>query len=200
MNKVFGYARVSTGDQDLSLQLDALQAEGCDVIFKESQSGRSVEGRPELQRMLEQLRRGDKVVVWRLDRLGRSTRDLIELVQGFESQGVEFKSLQESIDTSGAMGRLVFQIFAAFAEFERNVISERTKAGLKAARARGRMGGRPAKLSQKERQRIRQLYAEDNNLTVAEIGAMFDVTRQTVYRVINEGHQGDDKGAGASAL
>lgn len=179
-----GYARVSTQSQNLDAQIDALKAAGCEKIYQEKQSGKDTKSRPELQKMLDSLRTGDTVAVYKLDRLGRSTKDLLELVQGFESKGVTFISVSENIDTSGSMGRLVFQIFAAFAEFERNVARERINAGLASARARGRVGGRKPKLTDKQRERIKEMY-NDNTLTVAEIGHQFGVTRQTIYRVIN---------------
>ena len=140
-----GYARVSTKDQNLELQTEALQKAGCEKIYKETQS--AVKERPELQSMLNHLRQGDVVVVWKLDRLGRSLKHLIDLVTGFREKGIEFISLNDSIDTTTVQGRLTFNIFASFAEFERELIRERTMAGLQAARERGRIGGRKKGLS-----------------------------------------------------
>ncbi|RDV11913.1 recombinase family protein [Pontibacter diazotrophicus] len=141
-----GYARVSTQDQKLELQLDALTQHGCGQIFREKKSGKSKE-RPELEKMISQLRSGDTVVVWKLDRLGRSLRDLIDLVSEFKERGVEFVSLQDGINTATPTGRFTFNIFASLAEFEREIIRERTKAGLDSAKTRGRKGGRPVGLS-----------------------------------------------------
>ena len=176
----FGYARVSTSDQDASLQIDALNAHGCDRVYTETISG-STKSRPQLDQLLEHLRPGDTVVVWRLDRLGRSLRNLIDLVQHLDERGVGFRSLQETIDTTTPGGRLVFHVFGALAEFERDLIRERTKAGLEAARARGRKGGRPAGLSPTQVAAARLMY-EKRELTVAEIGATLGVSRTTVYR------------------
>jgi DNA invertase Pin-like site-specific DNA recombinase len=142
----FGYARVSTKDQNLSLQLDALKLAGCEQIFKEKISGSTTE-RKELDSMLGQLRKGDTIIVWKLDRLARSLKDLLRLVSEFDSMGVGFISLNDPIDTTTPQGRLVFTIFGALAEFEREIIRDRTKAGLESARARGRKGGRPSGLS-----------------------------------------------------
>lgn len=142
MVHALGYARVSTGDQDAQLQHDALTAAGCYRIFTDTASG-ALQLRPELGKLMDQLRPGDTLVVWRLDRLGRSIRHLIDQLSELQERGIEFRSLQENIDTSSPGGRLVFHIFASLAEFERDLIRERTNAGLAAARARGRTGGRP---------------------------------------------------------
>ncbi|MBA3506476.1 MAG: recombinase family protein, partial [Betaproteobacteria bacterium] len=141
-----GYARVSTGEQTLDLQLDALHAAGCGTVYRETASGTKAD-RPVLEDVLSYLRKGDTLVVWRLDRLGRSLKHLIETVERLEAMGVGFQSVTEAIDTTTSGGKLVFHIFAALAEFERTLIRERTRAGLKAARARGRQGGRPMTLS-----------------------------------------------------
>ena len=141
MNQYIGYARVSTDDQNLDLQKDALNKVGCQVIYEEAASGKNSE-RPELDQCLKALRSGDTLVVWRLDRLGRSLRDLVQIVGDLEKRGIAFESLMEKIETGSAAGRLVFHVFAALAEFERNLIRERTRAGLAAARARGRKGGK----------------------------------------------------------
>jgi hypothetical protein len=140
---LLGYARVSTGQQELALQRDALAAAGCPRIFSDTASG-ALDERPELTRVLDHLREGDTLVVWRLDRLGRSLRHLVDTISGLAERGVGFRSLQESIDTTTPGGRLVFHVFAALAEFEGDLIRERTRAGLAAARARGRRGGRPS--------------------------------------------------------
>ena len=141
-----GYARVSTGDQNTQLQIDALQEIGCEKIFTDKISGKQNE-RVGLQNAKEMLRPGDEFIVWRLDRLGRSLKDLIDWISFFENNNIGFKSLQEDINTNNSAGKLIFHLFGALAEFERNLISERTKAGLKAAKARGRKGGRPKKLA-----------------------------------------------------
>ena len=142
-----GYARISTIQQDTDLQLAALNEVLCERIYEDIYTGKSKE-RPELSRMLDTLRTGDVVVVWKLDRLGRSLKDLIEILDDFKSKGIEFVSLSEKIDTTSAVGELTFHIIGAMAQFERNLISERTKAGLAAARARGKKGGRKPKLTE----------------------------------------------------
>ncbi len=182
MGELLGYARVSTTDQDAALQLDALHAAGCYRIWTDTMSG-SLEHRPELAKLLDQLRPGDTLVVWRLDRLGRSIRNLIDQLQVLGERGVGFRSLQESIDTTSPGGRLVFHVFAALAEFERDLIKERTHAGLAAARARGRTGGRPPRLSADQVQTARRLY-EQRDMTVAQIGGVLGVSRTTVYRAL----------------
>ena len=184
MGHDFGYARVSTGDQDARLQHDALTAAGCYRIFTDTASG-SLESRPELDKLLDQLRPGDTLVVWRLDKLGRSIRHLIHQLAGLQERGVEFRSLQENIDTSSSGGRLIFHIFASLAEFERDLIRERTKAGLEAARARGRTGGRPPSLSGDKLRTARKLY-EQKDMTVAQIGEVLGVSRTTVYRALRK--------------
>ncbi|NEG90602.1 recombinase family protein [Bifidobacterium aerophilum] len=177
-----GYARVSTGEQDAALQHDALSAAGCERIFTDVASGAKA-SRPQLDRMLDQLRAGDIVVVWRLDRLGRSVQHLVELMNRFNAGGVQFVSLTETIDTSTPGGVLVFNVFAAMAQFERDLIRERTKAGLKAARARGRKGGRPPALKGPEKDEIRRLY-DSRTLTVERIADLMGVSRSTVYRAL----------------
>src|SRR5919202_993195 len=145
-----GYARVSTLEQNLDLQRDALRAAGCTKIIEDTASGGKLP-RSGLERVRELLRKGDVLVVWRLDRLGRSLRHLIELMGELEQQGIGFRSITEAIDTTSPGGKLVFHIFGALAEFERNLIRERTRAGLDAARARGRKGGRKLKLNERQR-------------------------------------------------
>ena len=176
-----GYARVSTDEQTLNLQLDALKAAGCERVFTDRVSGAKAE-RPGLQQALDQLRAGDTLVVWRLDRLGRSLRHLIETVTNLEQRGVGFKSLTEAIDTTSSGGKLVFHIFGALAEFERDLIRERTQAGLSAARARGRVGGRPKALRDpKKLAMLQQLYADPNN-AIDDICRTLRISRTTLYR------------------
>ena len=170
MGSLIGYARVSTAEQSVDLQTDELRAAGCVKVFTEQVCG-AVDRRPELDRALEQLRAGDTLVVWRLDRLGRSLRHLIDTVTGLDAQGVGFRSLRESIDTTTSGGRLVFHLFGALAQFEREVIRDRTVAGLASARARGRVGGRPPKLTADQVRTARRLY-EERELTLAEIGGV----------------------------
>jgi len=185
MGHAFGYARVSTGDQDARLQHDALEAAGCYKVFTDTASG-ALASRPELGKLLDQLRPGDTLVVWRLDRLGRAIRHLIDQLTELQERGIEFRSLQENIDTGSSGGRLVFHIFASLAEFERDLISERTHAGLEAARARGRRGGRPPLLSGDKLRTARKLY-EQQDMTVAQIGEVLGVSRTTVYRALQRG-------------
>ncbi|MFS4490069.1 recombinase family protein [Dietzia kunjamensis] len=182
MGHAFGYARVSTRDQDARLQHDALATAGCYKVFTDTASG-ALASRPELGKLLDQLRPGDTLVVWRLDRLGRSIRHLIDQLTELQDRGIEFRSLQENIDTGSSGGRLVFHIFASLAEFERDLISERTHAGLEAARARGRRGGRPPLLSGDKLRTARKLY-EQQDMTVAQIGEVLGVSRTTVYRAL----------------
>ena len=157
MTTLIGYARVSTDDQKAALQQDALKAAGCLKVFTDKASG-SLARRPQLDRMLDQLRPGDVVIVWRLDRLGRSLKNLIALVEDLADRGVGFRSLSESIDTTTANGKLFFSIMGALAEFERDLIRERTMAGLAAARARGRVGGRPPTMTPEKIKVARQMY------------------------------------------
>ena len=154
---LIGYARVSTGDQSLTLQIDALEEAGCKRVFQDKISG-IVNSRPNLNQALNFARSGDTLIVWRLDRLSRSLRDLIETVTLLESREVQLKSLHESIDTASSSGKLIFHLFGALAEFERNLIKERTLAGLQAARARGRKGGRPPSLDAEKRKLAIKLY------------------------------------------
>ena len=179
---LIGYARVSTGDQSLALQMDALEVAGCERIFSDQISG-IVNTRPNLNQALKFARLGDTLVVWRLDRLSRSLRDLIETVTLLESRGVQLKSLHESIDTSSSSGKLIFHLFGALAEFERNLIKERTLAGLRAARARGRKGGRPPALDAEKRKLAVKLY-NDKNYSVNQICQMMGISKPTLYKYV----------------
>jgi len=181
---LIGYARVSTIDQNLFLQIDALQQVGCDKIFTDQVSG-SVKSRPQLELALDFLREGDTLVVWRLDRLGRSLRHLIELVTELEEKRIHFRSLTESMDTTTCSGKLIFHIFGALSEFERNLIRERTKAGLEAARARGRKGGRKPALSDKQQEVAVKLYHEKKH-TVEEICTIMGISKPTLYSYIRK--------------
>ena len=181
---LIGYARVSTQDQNTGMQIDALQAAGCEKVFTDKASGASAD-RPELESALSYLREGDVLAVWRLDRLGRSLKHLVEVVADLETKGIGFRSLNESIDTTTAQGKLILHIFAALAEFERDLIRERTKSGLAAARARGRKGGRKPSLSPKKIQVARQMYAQGDS-TVAEIAKVLGVSRATIYRHLQD--------------
>src|SRR5687768_14213779 len=174
-----GYARASTREQDLALQIDALTKEGCEKIFQEKAPG-AQRDRPELKAALSYMREGDILVVWKLDRLARSMKQLIETVEDFERRGVGLKSLQDPIDTSSPSGKLVFHIFAALAEFERGVIWDRTHAGLKSARERGRIGGRPRLLSDRDLQDAKALL-KDPAITVAEVAKRLGVSLSTLY-------------------
>jgi DNA invertase Pin-like site-specific DNA recombinase len=179
-----GYARVSTHDQNLSLQLDVLTQTGCEEIYQDQVGGAKAE-RSGLQDALAYLRQGDTLVVWRLDRLGRSLKHLIETVTMLEERGIGLQSLQESIDTTTSGGRLVFHIFGALAEFERNLIRERTQAGLQAARARGRMGGRPKALDTKKAELLYQLYDEKKH-SIRELCDIMGISKSTLYTYLEQ--------------
>jgi DNA invertase Pin-like site-specific DNA recombinase len=179
MSKI-GYARISTTDQELHLQNDELEKVGCKKIFKDTISGAKSE-REGLTDCLNYLREGDTLVVWKLDRLGRSLKDLIAQITKLEELGVGFYSITENIDTTTAGGKLVFHIFGAMAEFERNLISERTKAGLEAARKRGRKGGRRRKLTDDQVEAMKKIYNEKEK-SLQEIGEIFGVSKGTVYK------------------
>src|SRR6266568_7018487 len=184
MAHLLGYARVSTADQNPDLQHDALKAAGCFRIFADTASG-ALDERPALAKVLDQLRPGDTLVVWKLDRLGRSLRHLIDTVAELERRDVGFRSLQENIDTTTPGGKLIFHIFGALAEFEREIVRERTLAGLAAARARGRTGGRPPSMSTRKLAVARKMYAEQE-YTVATIAKTLGVSRATIYRHLPE--------------
>src|SRR3954454_3013047 len=179
---LIGYARISTQDQNLDLQRDALTKAGCEQIYTDRVSGTKAT-RPGLREALSHLRSGDTLVVWRLDRLGRSLRHLIDTITDLQERGVGFKSLTESIDTTTSGGRLVFNIFGSLAEFEREIIRERTNAGLSAARSRGKNGGRPKKLTAKQVQMLQHLAA-DKKHSVSEICQTLGIGRTAFYRYL----------------
>ncbi|MEP1781632.1 recombinase family protein [Reichenbachiella sp.] len=179
-----GYARVSTQDQKLELQIAELEKYGCEKLYKEKKS--AIKERPELDKMLAHLRSGDAVVVWKLDRLGRSLRHLIDLVALFKEKKVDFISLNDNIDTTTIQGRLIFNIFASFAEFERELISERTKAGLKAAREKGRVGGRKPGLTDAAKTKAWAAHhlAQQAELSATDIIKQLGVSKATYYRYL----------------
>lgn len=179
---LIGYARVSTTDQTLDLQKDALEKTGCARIFTDTASGAKAE-RIGLEEAMSHLRKGDTLVVWRLDRLGRSLKHLLETITALNNRGIGFKSITESIDTTTSGGKLIFHIFGALAEFERDIIRERTQAGLNAARARGRKGGRPKALTPRKAQMALALYTDKNN-TIDDICRTLNISRATLYRYI----------------
>ena len=181
---LIGYSSVSTFDQNTDLQKDALDKAGCEKIFNDTISG-TVSQRPGLTKAKEILRRGDTLVVWRLDRLGRSLKDLIDWMNYLDTEGIALKSLQESIDTSTATGKLVFHVFGALSEFERNLILERTQAGLSAARARGRLGGRPKSLNDDKKQVVTDLYNERKH-PVKKICEMMNISKPTLYSYVRD--------------
>ena len=178
---IFGYARVSKEDQNIYLQIDALRKYGVDEIFEEKISG-GRQNRPKLQELLSKLRVGDMLVIWRLDRLGRTVKQLTSLAEDFEKNGIHFVSLQENLDTTTATGKFCFYMFCAAAQMERDVISERTKAGLEAARARGRHGGRPAP-DKKKLEKARKMY-ESRDFSVKEIIETVGISQTTFYKYI----------------
>lgn len=177
---LIGYARVSTPDQNLDLQTDALKIANCEQIFTDIASGAKAE-RVGLEQAIKTCRKGDTLVVWKLDRLGRSLPHLVETVSLLISKGIGFKSLQENIDTTTSGGKLIFHIFASLAEFERDIISERTKAGLSAARARGRLGGRPKSVDEKK-QKAALALKSDLSYSVKEICNIVGISRNTYYK------------------
>lgn len=177
-----GYARVSSGDQSLDLQFDALNKAGCKKIFDDRASGKKAP-RPGLDKLLESAREGDVIVVWRLDRLGRSLQDLIWVVNKLESDGIGFTSLEEKIDTTSSGGKLVFHIFGALAEFEGALIRERTQAGLAAARARGKLGGRPRVLDTNQQKLLFKLYNSGEH-SLSEICKILKISKPTIYNYL----------------
>ena len=179
-----GYMRVSTNDQSTDLQEDALKKDGCNQIFSDTASGAKTD-RPGLEEALSFLRKGDTLVVWKLDRLGRSLKHLIEVVILLNEREIYFKSLQESIDTSTSGGKLIFHVFGALAEFERDIIRQRTKAGLDSARARGRVGGRPKKLDDKKVALAKSMMADHSN-SISDICDTLGVSKATLYRYLKE--------------
>lgn len=176
---IFGYARVSTQDQNLELQIDALTKYGCERIFQEKMTG-TRKDRPQLEEMFKLLREGDKVVIYKLDRISRSTKHLIEISEHFELIGVHFVSIQDSIDTTTAMGRFFFRVMASIAELERDIISERTKSGLQSARARGRKGGRPKTDPNKIKLALKMYHSKD--YSISAITKATGVSQATLYR------------------
>jgi len=177
---IIGYARVSTDDQNLDAQTDALQAAGAERIFSEKVTG-SARNRPELVKLLDHLRHSDVITVTKYDRLARSLRDLLDIVETIEKHGAGFRSLAEDIDTTTPAGRLVFHVFASIAQFERERISERTKEGLQAAKARGRVGGRPPALTPAQKTEVRRMR-DDEGRSISEIARLFKVSERTARR------------------
>jgi DNA invertase Pin-like site-specific DNA recombinase len=182
---LIGYARVSTQDQTPALQLDALKVAGCGRVFKEKASG-AQRDRPELTAALDYMRDGDTLVVWKLDRLARSMKQLAETIELMQSRNIGFRSLTEAIDTTTPGGMLVFHIFAALAQFERSIIKERTTAGLAAARARGRRGGRPKSLTEKDLAAAKAMLS-DPEITMDEVARRLGVGPATLYRSLPGG-------------
>jgi DNA invertase Pin-like site-specific DNA recombinase len=184
-----GYARVSTQDQNLEMQLDALQKAGCEKVFQEKASGIKSD-RPQLAAMQQILREGDIIYIYKLDRLGRSLKHLLEMTSDFEKRGIGLVSINDSIDTTTAQGRLIFNIFASLAEFERDLIRERTKSGLDAARARGRKGGRSRGLSKEAEKKamLAQTLYNERKLGVNEIAADLEISKMTLYKYLR--HRG----------
>lgn len=181
-----GYARVSTDGQNLALQEDALNKAGCEKLFFDTISG-SKDERPGLTEALSHLRKGDTLVVWKLDRLGRSIKHLINTVTTLQEQGIGFCSLQEGINTQTSGGKLVFHIFGALAEFERDLIKERTNAGIQAARARGRIGGRPKALANpRQISMLKTMYNSPEQYTIDEICSHFEISKSTLYRQLKK--------------
>lgn len=186
---MIGYARVSTRDQNLDLQNDALRAAGCERIFSDRASGVR-EDRPGLTEALQYARTGDVLVVWKLDRLGRSTKHLIGFVEDLRRRGVEFRSLTDGIDTSTPMGRFFFHVMGALSQMEREITQERTRAGLAAARARGKKGGRPRKIKSDQLDMVRTLMT-DPRFSMDQIAAQLNVDRSTIYRELARQQPGD---------
>ena len=179
-----GYSRVSTNDQSLNSQIDKLKEFGCEKIFTDVISGSKSE-RKGLKEMLDYLRENDTVVVFRLDRLGRSLKDLIDIMNLFKNKNIHFKSISENIDTATPTGKLIFHITGAFAEFERNIIRERTKAGIESARTRGRKGGRPTKMTE-ERIKMAKILHNDKSLSINDILKQMNIKRGLFYRMLKK--------------
>lgn len=182
---IFGYARVSTKEQNLDLQIDALKKAGCEKIYTEKISG-STKDRQELNKLLDTIRAGDSIIIYKLDRLGRSLKHLLELMQVIQEKKVELKSLHDAIDTSSPTGKLIFSIFASLSEFERDLIRERTLSGLASARARGRIGGKPKGLSKEADAKANTavtLY-QSNNHSIKEIMEQLNISKQTLYNYL----------------
>ena len=193
-----GYARVSTVDQNLDLQRDALTRAGCVQIYEDKASGRAVKGRTELLNLLRALRPGDTMVVWRLDRLGRSLYDLVNIVNDLSERQIRFESLTEQIDTSTAQGRMFLGVMGSMAQYVRDVIHENTMAGIKAARARGRIGGRHAKLDDRALVEIKALL-RDPAITVASIAERYQVSRATLYNTLDRAEKKEAEAKAAKA-
>ena len=179
LSMLIGYARVSTPDQKLDLQIDALKKIGCEKIYHDKISGAKTK-RPGLEKSLEIARAGDTLVIWRLDRLGRSLKDLIQIAETLKKRDIGLKSLEEGIDTTTSTGQLMFHLFGALAEFEKNLINERSQAGLNAARSRGRLGGRPKSLNRDQQQLVVKLY-NDREHSINEICSMMKISKPTLY-------------------
>ncbi len=188
---LIGYARISTTDQTLNLQQDALAKAGCTKIFTDTISGTTTE-RKGLEQALAYIRPGDTLVVWRLDRLGRSLKHLIETITTLHARQIGFKSITENIDTTTSGGKLIFHIFGALAEFERDIIKERTQAGLQAARARGRTGGRPKKLTTNQKIAMAQALYSDTSNSIDAICHTLKISRATLYRYIQAGERANN--------
>ena len=182
MEEHVGYARVSTGEQKMDLQLDALKEAGCDKVFTDRLSGATAE-RPGLEEAINYARPGDTLIVWRLDRFGRSLKDLVAKVERLGEKGVGFRSLKETIDTTSSAGKLQFHIFSALAEFERDLNKERTMAGLRAARERGRVGGRPRALSEEDLPQVQALMRQPG-VSTRQICERFGISKATLYRYV----------------
>ncbi|MFN7094072.1 MAG: recombinase family protein [Burkholderiales bacterium] len=179
-----GYARVSTLDQNLDLQVDALNKAGCERVFQEKITGTKLE-RPKLKEAIDYARPNDVIVVWKLDRFGCSLKDLLTIVNNLQQRKIGLKTLHENIDTTTPTGKLIFHIFASLAEFEKDIIKERTNAGLTAARVRGRQGRRPKSLTNKQLNLLKTLY-EDKKTPVAEIAKLLNISKRTIYNYLNE--------------
>ena len=179
-----GYARISTQDQNFNLQIDALKNEGCEKIIRDTMSG-AKEDRDGLKEVFKIIRKGDTLVVWRLDRLGRSLKHLIEVVKELDDRNCFFKSIMENIDTTSSGGKLIFHIFGALAEFERSIIRERTLAGLVSARSRGQVGGRPKKMDEKKIALAKSLHDDPSN-SIGDICEVLDISKSTLYRYLEE--------------